>query len=340
MALIIGTDEAGYGPNLGPLLITATAWRVPDEHAGGNLYELLCEGVTRETTDGDARLAIADSKLLYKPRGPLTLLERAVLSALAIRESPFNYRQSWRELWKSLDPNCGQSLEALPWDTRYDEPLPVAVQIDDVQSCVEALSIILQQQDVELVDVRMRAIFPGEFNGRVRKCGSKGALLTEATLQLVADVVSNVTAGYRQPVLRGNGAATATAREPIHVVCDKHGGRNRYAAALQHIWPDSWVDIVAESRPKSVYRLNLAGANAEFQFQTDGEARLPSALASMVSKFLRELAMRALNAFWQSHLPNLRPTAGYPTDAKRFKADIEAKRRELGIAEDLLWRCR
>ena len=27
MQLMIGTDEAGYGPNLGPLVVTATAWR-------------------------------------------------------------------------------------------------------------------------------------------------------------------------------------------------------------------------------------------------------------------------------------------------------------------------
>ena len=29
MGYLIGTDEAGYGPNLGPLVITATTWHVP-----------------------------------------------------------------------------------------------------------------------------------------------------------------------------------------------------------------------------------------------------------------------------------------------------------------------
>ena len=28
MTLVIGTDEAGYGPNLGPLVVAATAWQV------------------------------------------------------------------------------------------------------------------------------------------------------------------------------------------------------------------------------------------------------------------------------------------------------------------------
>ena len=28
MTLVIGTDEAGYGPNLGPLVVAATLWDV------------------------------------------------------------------------------------------------------------------------------------------------------------------------------------------------------------------------------------------------------------------------------------------------------------------------
>ena len=34
MPYLIGTDEAGYGPNLGPLVISTTAWRLPDDGLG------------------------------------------------------------------------------------------------------------------------------------------------------------------------------------------------------------------------------------------------------------------------------------------------------------------
>jgi hypothetical protein len=41
MALLIGMDEAGYGPNLGPLVISATAWEVPGD--GGSLAAQVCQ---------------------------------------------------------------------------------------------------------------------------------------------------------------------------------------------------------------------------------------------------------------------------------------------------------
>jgi hypothetical protein len=67
---------------------------------------------------------------------------------------------------------------------------------------------------------------------------------------------------------------------------------------------------------------------------------LPAALASMASKYLRELAMEALNAFWRHRVAGLRPTAGYPQDARRFKAEIAAVQAELGIPDRQIWRMR
>ena len=60
----------------------------------------------------------------------------------------------------------------------------------------------------------------------------------------------------------------------------------------------------------------------------------------MTAKYLRELSMRPFNAFWQRHIPNLKPTAGYPTDARRFFDDIGDVRQRLTIANDVIWRCR
>ena len=41
MPFLLGTDEAGYGPNLGPLVISASLWEVPEGVRGDELYERL-----------------------------------------------------------------------------------------------------------------------------------------------------------------------------------------------------------------------------------------------------------------------------------------------------------
>ena len=72
--------------------------------------------------------------------------------------------------------------------------------------------------------------------------------------------------------------------------------------------------------------------------RTQAESCLPAALASMASKYLRELAMRAFNDFWCARVPGLAPTAGYPRDARRFKAAIEPLQSVLGISDAVVWR--
>ena len=78
----------------------------------------------------------------------------------------------------------------------------------------------------------------------------------------------------------------------------------------------------------------------EVCFRVKAESCLPAALASMASKYLRELAMQAFNEFWRRRVPGLLPTAGYPQDAKRFRADIAAAQHRLHVSDHVLWRNR
>src|SRR5689334_20497672 len=63
MPWIVGIDEAGYGPNLGPLVQSAVAARVPD--GVGCLWQCLANGVRRAADPDDGRVLIDDSKLVY-----------------------------------------------------------------------------------------------------------------------------------------------------------------------------------------------------------------------------------------------------------------------------------
>src|SRR5437879_3669799 len=82
MAWIIGIDEAGYGPNLGPLVMTAVACRVPDRAAGADLWQLLGSAVRSGREEDDGRLLVDDSKVVYSTVRGLLGLERGVLATL------------------------------------------------------------------------------------------------------------------------------------------------------------------------------------------------------------------------------------------------------------------
>src|SRR4051794_19752408 len=100
MPYCIGTDEAGYGPNIGPLVVTATLWRLPDGTTEDGLYDGLPEPVTAAPLDeADARVWLADSKCLYSPAVGLERLELGVLAALrACGLRPTGFRELFAEV--------------------------------------------------------------------------------------------------------------------------------------------------------------------------------------------------------------------------------------------------
>ena len=127
--------------------------------------------------------------------------------------------------------------------------------------------------------------------------------------------------------------------EPIWFFVDKHGGRNNYAAMLQSALTDGMVVAFEEGRERSVYRVMGMKREVRLTFQPRADAEhFCVSLASMVSKYVREMLMKEFNQFWQTHLPELKPTAGYPGDAVRYYEAIRPVAEKLGLAEDALWR--
>ena len=316
MPYLIGMDEAGYGPNLGPLLISVSAWRIPGKPDDTDLYDELSDAVGPAGVKPD-KIAIADSKQLYKSRGSLDGLERAVFPALSmLGKQP----RDWQAVWESLAGPSGADQQDLPWYRDYNEQLPRDTDRQQLRALTQRLEANLQSRNIELAALRSAAVFPEQFNRLTGQLGSKGATLTSATLQLLADVL------------------TALPPDEMLIVCDKHGGRNHYVPALQQQFPEYLIEVRQESRPLSVYRWGPSQRRTEIRFQAKGEQFLAAALASLASKYLRELAMRAFNAFWCQQTPQLRPTAGYPNDAKRFRRDIAHAQSNLGISSDILWR--
>ncbi len=321
MPFLIGTDEAGYGPNLGPLVISASVWELLDGHSADghtdDLYHRLAAVIARTAKAKPSPLVVADSKVLYKSGKGLKLLERGLWSA-------------WSQLGL-MPTTCGRVWELLTRansEARHEalcggldsQPAPCDADLMEIAQLQPGLGRAMAAARVRLVAMHSAAIFPRAFNAAVERGESKGTALSRWTLRLVAESIEPL--GDRR----------------ISIVCDKHGGRDRYLPLLSEAFPNRSIEVCLEGRRQSVYRFGPAERRIEISFQAKGESHLPTALASMASKYLRELAMHAFNAFWRTHLPSIRPTAGYPEDAKRFKAEIADVQQSLGIADTILWR--
>ncbi len=313
MALWIGMDEAGYGPNLGPLVIAATAWEVPDEWADMDPWQRWESVICRTPCRKRRRFQVADSKAVYGSTTGLANLERSVLACLGLRSSP---PQRFGQLWAEVDEQSHAAREFEPWYQQTDLDLP--------HSCRgEACGEVAAEWRARCADdgVRLRAVFcdivaPQRFNRMNSENGSKGITLSRASLRLLRRVWDPDSA------------------EPVRIVADKHGGRNRYDGLLEEVLDGQMIFRQMEGRSMSCYRIG----RTDLRFQMKAEQHFPVAVASMVAKYIRELSMLLFNRFWQQHVADLKPTAGYPQDARRFREQITAAQAELQIADDVLWR--
>ena len=368
MEILIGMDEAGYGPNLGPLVVAATAWQVREEEVGGqrsevrdgelasasgggrkrpadsatlpslstvhlqerNLYTCLRRTVSRSASD--THVAIADSKALYKPGHGLRQLERGVHAALAAIGCP---AQCWSDLVQSCDADPDGLHSHLCWHDGFDCRLPIDATREELSPLGDRLNEACGEAGIRLLAVRARLVFPAEFNKLCEKFGSKGAALSHVTIGLLREAIDRA-----HDTCCPLAEASSPVCSPILALCDKHGARNRYAALLQHHFPEHWIEPICEGHTESVYEWGPPESRVQCTFRMRGEEFLPTALASMTAKYLREVSMRAFNEFWCARVPGLRPTAGYPGDAPRFKQAIAAAQSELDVADHVLWRNR
>ena len=323
MTLVIGTDEAGYGPNLGPLVVAATAWQVdasPDE-----AEEILAEAVARAEAAaglGVDRPLWGDSKMIYRAGEGMEPLERGALVAAAVVAG--RTASTWEELERVLveigpsEPS-GESPE---WESLRGSQVPLRVPEARVAEIAESVAREMQKSGVRLVGIRCRCVYAGGFNARLARGLNKSDILSETTLSLAA-------------MLAGN------AEQPALIWCDRHGGRKKYAGVVTAAFDGAVVQPLEETPSRSAYRIILAepaGCSARIEFAVGGESRMPVAVASMTAKYVRERAMECFNRFWSNRQPGLRPTAGYPLDANRWRSEAAAAVAAAGIDSALLWR--
>ncbi len=312
----VGIDEAGYGPNLGPLVMTAVIAEGPDDRAP-DLWGDLAATVAR-AGDTSERLWVDDSKAILHAGKGRDRLEAACLMAVAAAGGAIP--NSLGGLLAALDAGTLAEAELSHWLDGDDPalPHPAACALLDRAHATPPF----EGAAWRLVGMRSVVVGPARFNADLARSGSKAKVHFAAFARLLGSLWKRAAGGG-----------------VTHVHSDKHGGRHFYLDPLLSVFPDTWIDRGPEGPALSRYTLRDLDRRLELSLlpRADAEDGLV-ALASIVSKTVRECWMDVFNAHWTARIPGLRPTAGYPVDAERFRRAIEPDCRARGLDPSLWWR--
>ena len=348
----VGLDEAGYGPNLGPLVLSSSACHVPAD-APPCLWGCLAAAVRKAEHPNDGRLLIDDSKKVNQGDAGLAKLEAGVLAAVGLNLSPPTPPPRSGEGGLSVPPPSplrgggvgggevfappatvidylsavalGDSVDDLaaePW-FQPDDLLPAAHPADELPAVAAALSEACGPAGIGWGPVRSVVIPAPKFNRLLDEWKLKSGVLASGVIALLQATLE----------LPGD--------EPIHITVDKLGGRHFYAPLLNEAFPGGWVRVIREGPERCEYAIDHLSREVSLRFEPRADGgHLNVALASMAAKYLREVCMLQFNRYWTAKVPGLKPTAGYPTDAGRFFKGIKRRLKADGIAERLVWRAK
>lgn len=303
--LIVGIDEAGLGPALGAFCVGAVAIRVDDEITPLAIWDAWAQLVS---ADKKNKLPlVTDSKIVYTARG-IAGLE---LPLLALAKN-LHFSLKNRDDFLTALGVSPTMFNEIAWYKNVAWNFPVAANNYEITALAKFFREI---NNVKTVSLQARIFTEKHFNLALAKGANKSAV----TWQLVGDLIKHFVAF----------------NEPMIIVIDRQGGRCFYAPLLADLFACPLIETIQETSAISEYRYQ----NALLRFATRAESSsLPTALASMLAKYLRERLMADLNAWFIDKIPTLKPTAGYHQDAPRFARAVAKILQENHIPRDDFWR--
>ncbi|MCK4871263.1 MAG: hypothetical protein KAS72_00915 [Phycisphaerales bacterium] len=310
MLVYAGIDEAGYGPMLGPLCVGCCVFAVESWHEGESapdLWQLLGSHVARRRKGAGTRIPVADSKKLKLPntskaKHPLTYLERGVFCFLP--EAPADDVALFEQVGANLTGPAwyGGAHVSLPVG---NDPAMLRISINQIHQAMKHAGLSVRSYTCQTLDAR-------RFNEHLARTGSKAA----TSFGLFTRAIEGIWRHFPD--------------EHPRIVVDRQGGRIQYAGSLARAFPSAAIATEFETPELSRYHLEREGSRITITFATASEDRhMPVALASMLAKYVRELAMARFNRYFQAMMPDLKPTAGYVQDARRWLRDASAVVRDL-----------
>jgi len=300
--LIVGIDENGLGPLLGPLVVTGASFRAPS-YDRERFFSL-----------AGPDLKAADSKVIFAP-GRAAAAEDAVLRWLDVFGCGARDSAQLEEKIVAPAPfeaGCPPEIPGIC----TGEPLALP-RVAARRSGGPSLGVRerFDRVGTKAGNVASHVLCAGAFN---RALEARAANKLRLDFALMMSIARHLCGG------RGEGEG-----DDALVLCGKVGGTASYGAWLEAEGLEV-VEVIREGRDESAYEVRGLG---RLCFVRDGDAsHLPIAVASMVGKYLRELAMerlsRALGREGRTRVSGYRDRR-----TAQFVAETAAERAEAGISD-------
>jgi len=295
--IVVGVDENGLGPLLGPLVTTATTFELsryrPEKHA-----ELGRElGIDdSKATAGFGQMAVAEGLAL-------ALVER--LYGLAAGDVDALFSCLLLDAPEALRAPCPTGARAQCWSATIALPC-----FGGDVAAGRAMLKALEARGLRPVHARSALACTGDLNARLRRGQSRVEVDLELMERLVLD-------------------AHGKAGEVVRAICGMVGGIRNYPARMRHLPLRGLTPVRATL---GTLAFEVAGVG-HVRFEIDADARhLPVALASMVGKYVRELWMERQNRFYRKHDQSFPEVSGYHDPVtRRFIDQSAALRTSLAI---------
>lgn len=297
---IVGVDENGLGPRLGPLVATAVTLEVSQYHKDDFSQIGRSLGIKdSKVTSGFGRMAQVEGVVLAMvenlhgtcPQDANSLFDLVSLDGLELLQAP-----------------CPEASLAQCWSSEVLLPA-FKGDIDRGREVFHAL----RRQGIAIVSVRSAVACAGVLNSEVKRLGSKFAVDLCLFERLLIECRNSVPSHF-------------------DAYCGMVGGIRKYSSYL-HSPIRNGIEIIEEERGHSVYRAPGIGW-LTFEVHADAN-HLPVSLASMFGKYVRELAMERQNRFYYHTDPELHPVSGYHDRlTSRFIKQSQKLRDSLGLAKE------
>jgi len=322
MAILAGIDEAGYGPLLGPLVVSSAIFRLPDELLRANLWDILHKAVSIQKKGLAGRLLVTDSKKAYSRSSGIKHLKRTVHASLGvIPNDGYQPIRNAAELIEYLCPNCASRIKEYPWYSQLHAQT-LTQEEDDLVIASGVLRRAMADNNIRLLNIHSRCLDVGFYNSRVETVKNKSRVLFTELCSLVLETMDK-----------------AADNEMVQIVVDRQGGRVNYQQELLRMLPGFSLSVIRQDEKLSSYELTANKKVMRIHFCVKADTKfLPVCLAAMTSKYLREVLMESLNSFFCKICDKLKPTAGYWQDGQRFVKDLKSLVPEYSIDPKMLIR--